>query len=82
MMYRECIYNYRSYYGGGIVYMHAADVVFMIAAVYVDANVPQIEEAYTYKWDKIGFTYESGISGGVAPVIVNYNNGIYVEKNT
>ena len=49
MMYRECIYNYRSYYGGGIVYMHAADVVFMIVAVYVDANVPQTEEAYTYK---------------------------------
>ena len=49
MMYRECIYNYRSYYGDSIVYMHAADVVFMIAAVYVDANVPQTEEAHTYK---------------------------------
>lgn len=49
MMYRECIYNYRSYYGDSIVYMHAADVVFMVAAVYVDANVPQTEEAHTYK---------------------------------
>lgn len=29
--------------------MHAADVIFMIAAVYVDANVPQTEETYTYK---------------------------------